>query len=136
MYLTGNSRDKQDEHAMLRGAHIPGFQPSPPAVQHSNSESVGKADIITIIWGGCDCSHRPVAVDRALIHLDRCSLRAEQASRRRLQLRPQPAHTRVCLKRVRPTLRVLVHHLQQVADRRLRGHVGLLSETQVDIRSD
>lgn len=62
----------------------------------------------------------PVAVDWAFIHLDRCSLWAEQASRRRLQLCPQTTHTGVSLKCVWPALRVLVHHLQHVAVCRLR----------------
>lgn len=65
--------------------------------------------------------HWPVAVDRALIDLDRSSLRGEQASRRRLQLRPYSAHTGIRLKSVRPALRVLVHHLQQVTNCGLRG---------------
>ena len=78
-------------------------------------------------------SHSPVAVDWALVHLDRRSLRAEQPSWRRLQLGSQSAHTRVGLKCVGPALRVLVHHLQQVADCRLGGRVCPLSNTQAEM---
>lgn len=74
-------------------------------------------------------NHSPVTVHWALIHLDRRPLWAEQTSWRRLQLRSQAAHTWICLKGVRPALRILVHHLQQVADCRLGGRACPLSNT-------
>lgn len=79
-----------------------------------------------------DLTRSPVTIDGALIHLHRCSLWGEQASWRRLQLRPQPAHTGICLKRVRPALRVLVHHVQQVADCCLGGSICPLSKTRAE----
>lgn len=77
----------------------------------------------------------PVAVHWALIHLDRCPLTVQQAGRGRLQLCPQTAHTGVCLKRVWPSLRVLVHHLQQIADCRLSGSVRPLLIIHMRTRS-
>lgn len=74
-------------------------------------------------------NHSPVTVHWALIHLDRRPLWAEQTSWWRLQLRSQAAHTWICLKGVRPALRILIHHLQQVADCRLGGRACPLSNT-------
>lgn len=85
------------------------------------------------VWPLGRFGHQPVAVDWALIHLDTNSLWGKEASRRRLQLCPHSAHTGVCLKSVWPAMRVLVHHLQQVADCSLGGCIWVLSKIKVEI---